>query len=193
MLMDLTANDKTCRSARIVWLPNKMYIHSHLFKLQALFDDITGMKICHPDSELLAGYACRTTLMQHYSRNRHSQHMQVFEEGTESSGWLTAADAIKLSSWLVSASKVFDHLMLIARLIISDSCTERDNHMTSLVTLFGSKKHLWRSSFAVEFARDLFTFLSIAFEVWHCLSIWYRVGQHRHVHLFPAYRMPCPA
>ena len=80
--------------------------------------------------------------MQHYSRSRQSQHMQVFNEGAQSSGCLTAADAIKLSSWLVAASKVCDHLMLIARLIISDRCADRDNHMTSLLALSGSKKHL---------------------------------------------------
>ena len=80
--------------------------------------------------------------MHHYSRSRQSQHLKVLKEGTQSSGWLTAADAIMLSSWLVSASKVFDHLMLISRLIISDSCADRDNHMTSLLALSGSKKHL---------------------------------------------------
>lgn len=70
--------------------------------------------------------------MHKYSQSRQSQHLQVFREGTESSGWLSAADAVSLSSWLISASKVFDHLMLIARLIISDSCASRDSHMTSL-------------------------------------------------------------
>ena len=41
--------------------------------------------------------------------------------------------AVKLSSWRVAASKVFDQLMRVARIVVSEGCRKRDNHLTSLV------------------------------------------------------------
>ena len=72
--------------------------------------------------------------MHHYSQSGQSQRMQVLEEGAESSGCLTAADTVMLSGWQIAASKVLDHLMLISRLIISNSCAGRDNRWTSLLS-----------------------------------------------------------
>lgn len=80
--------------------------------------------------------------MQHYARSRNSHHIQVVKGDGTCNHYLTAADSLRLSSWLVSASKVFDHIMLVARLIIDDKCTTRDNHLTSLISFSGSKKQL---------------------------------------------------
>jgi len=55
---------------------------------------------------------------------------------------MTAADSIKLSSWMVAASKAFDQMMLVARIIMDEGCTERDNYLTSLVNFSGSTKAL---------------------------------------------------
>ncbi len=108
---------------------------SRHFTTTVIWTELGGTRV---NAEL----ACRTRVMQHYAHSRQNQHMLVLKEGLQSSGWLTAADAIRLSSWLVSASKVFDHMMLIARLIIDDRCASRESYMTSLIALSGSKKHL---------------------------------------------------
>ena len=53
---------------------------------------------------------------------------------------MTAADSVKLSSWMIAASRTFDHMMLVARIIIDEGSTDRDNYLTSLVNLAGSSK-----------------------------------------------------
>ena len=80
--------------------------------------------------------------MHHFTRSQDCHHIRMVSGGGGSGQYLTAADSIKLSSWLVSASKVFDHIMLVARLIVDDKCTSRDNHLTSLLSFSGSKKRL---------------------------------------------------
>jgi hypothetical protein len=55
---------------------------------------------------------------------------------------MTAADSIKLSSWLVAASKSFDQMMLVARIIIDETCSDRDNYYTSLIHFSGSRRSL---------------------------------------------------
>lgn len=57
-------------------------------------------------------------------------------------GYMTAADSVKLSSWMIAASRTFDKMMLIARIVVDESSTDRDNYLTSLVNLAGSSKHL---------------------------------------------------
>ena len=55
---------------------------------------------------------------------------------------MTAADSVKLSSWLIAASRTFDQMMLIARIVVDEGSTNRDNYLTSLVNLAGSTKHI---------------------------------------------------
>ena len=55
---------------------------------------------------------------------------------------MTAADSVKLSSWMIAASRTFDKMMLIARIIVEEGSSDRDNYLTSLVNLAGSSRHI---------------------------------------------------
>lgn len=55
---------------------------------------------------------------------------------------MTAADSIKLSSYIVAACKTYDQIMLIAHLVIDSSSLIRDNRWTSFVSLSGDEKSI---------------------------------------------------
>ena len=65
---------------------------------------------------------------------RKNEHLNALSGGEDLANVKTAADSVKLAGWLVSASKSFDQMMLIARIIISEGCRERDNRLTSLLS-----------------------------------------------------------
>lgn len=85
---------------------------------------------------------CRCSIQRHYLQLRHKNHLKTLTEDAADGGYMTAADSIKLSSWLVAASKSFDQMMLVARIIIDETCSDRDNYYTSLIHFSGSRRSL---------------------------------------------------
>ena len=55
-------------------------------------------------------------------------------------GGMTAADSIKLSSYIVAACKTYDQIMLIAHTLVDSSSLLRDTRWTSFIALSGSAK-----------------------------------------------------
>ena len=85
---------------------------------------------------------CRVAVSLHYQQLHRCVQLHSLADSDSPTGGITAADSIKLSSWMLAASKVFDQMMLIARTVISDGCKARDNHLTSLYSFSVSSKSL---------------------------------------------------
>ena len=56
-------------------------------------------------------------------------------------GGMTAADSIKLSSYILAASRTYDQILIIAHTVISSDTLKRDTRWTSFVSLSGSQKN----------------------------------------------------
>ena len=85
--------------------------------------------------------ACRAQLNMHFLELKHKSQGSSFIAGTDGRlGGMTAADSIKLSSYVVAACKTYDQIMIIAHTVIDSTSLQRDNRWTSFVSLSGSQK-----------------------------------------------------
>ena len=84
---------------------------------------------------------CRAQLNIHFLELKHKSQRGAFQVETEARlGGMTAADSIKLSSYILAACKTYDQILLIAHTVISSDALSRDTRWTSFVSLSGSQK-----------------------------------------------------
>ena len=73
-------------------------------------------------------------------------HMEEIREERyrpdSSSQPMTPADFLRLASFLMALTRVMDKVMLIARIIIDDSYSERENIFSNMSALEGSRRDL---------------------------------------------------
>ena len=65
---------------------------------------------------------------------------QFAKQMSGTSGFLTAADLLRLGSFLVAITRVTDKIMLIARIVIDDSYQERETVISNLTALDGTER-----------------------------------------------------
>lgn len=85
---------------------------------------------------------CRAQLNIHFLELKHRSQRGTFQADSETRlGGMTAADSIKLSSYILAASKTYDQIILIAYTVISSEALIRDDRWTSFISLSGSQKN----------------------------------------------------
>ena len=93
-----------------------------------------------------AKFGHRNQIRAHIAKLRRQAKEE--SEMTEKCSGMTAADLLKLGSFLVAISHVMDKIMLIARVINDDSYEARESRISNLKALDGTRRDLshdqWR-------------------------------------------------